>query len=393
MKKIKILGLVTMMLILIACNNGNEDACEGGLSTLVSVDPDEGVETERVEDVLDNMLSLEWGSDGVGLVLIDVLTGEVMGEFDLEESLGAFSLFNFSNGYFGARIGNERERECLDDGCHIWSVDLEGEHDYGMRYLVFDRSLDVAAEFFVTDENLQEAWMISQAVYADGELIVYHVPDWWDVYIDTGEAVSKIYRYYTNTGVSEVVFEMPDRLLIADIQIIDDGIFAFTARRFHDEHSQYYGFIEIESGNITYFSSQFNTSGMHVAYPHLLLNENVMPAWAGGVATGEVIVANLHTGETSVIQLDGEESMSAQLSLDGRHIVVIDETRNYFRKYEIASGELVVEIPVNIEGDWGSTVIPVTNSKFVIHSITYDDTNALMPNIESEYREIVEVNN
>lgn len=87
---------------------------------------------------------------------------------------------------------------------------------------------------------------------------------------------------------------------------------------------------------------------------------------------GEVIIFNVETGVSQLISLDGVESHWAMPSLDGRYIVTIDPTFSYFRKYEISTGNLVIEYAIHIQGDRVQNIVELPDGNFGIRLSNID---------------------
>jgi len=389
-KKIKFWGLVAMMLfVLVACNNGNEYVEKDDLSTPETEAPVVGVDTESSENsseddriILGKMPHLVRGADNFHVTLIDVLTGAELGEFTVESGQNIWDFFDFGNGYFGALVSNNVD----DDGNSLWIVNEDTEDDQltpggdvlhdeeNWRYLVFDAELNVVNEILITDENLQ-SWnghFTTHVMYHDGGLVVYYI---------THLAPQIIYSYNAYTGITDVFLEVDDdTLFFSDIYMMPSGHMAFRATRINDEVDVHYGFIDLDTVEISLFSeSNFrpssNLNGLSVSGSSLLINEDfAAPTMGGGnvlsVDRGEVLVANIETGDDYAVRLNGKESAWASLSIDGNYVVTVDATGNYFRKYEIVSGNLINEVRLDAEirTGWWLEIIPISESKYAVYS-------------------------
>lgn len=379
MKKVGFWGLLVIVLMLVACNGESEPVArdETYQASAIETEP-RNSESELVGDndfvddeILDIAPHLVWGSNTTYVVLIDLLTGNELAEFSVESGQMIWNFFDFGKGYFGALISN------LTDAGMMWDMN-EGTdgatHDEeNWRYLIFDTALNIVDEILITDDYLQSmtGHFITYVSYQAGQLMVYYI---------THLEAQTVYSYNTHTGATEIFLEVDDvTLFFGDIQMISTEYLAFRGTRLGDEVSVYYGFVDLEHHEITVFSeSDFRATssmnGLIVSGSYLLINEEFSaPTMGGGnvltVDRGEVLVAHAETGNHYVVQLDGMESVWANLSKNGSHVVTVDETGSYFRKYEVVSGNLAYEVrlEVDVPVGWGLEIIPLTENKYAMY--------------------------
>ena len=378
MKKVGLWGLIAIVLMLVACNGESEPVGRDETDQASVVETEwRNSESEPVrgdadfidDAILDSALHLVWGSNTTYVILIDLLTGNELTEFSVESGQIIWSIFDFGNGYFGALLSN------LTDGGMMWNMNDDSvTHDEeNWRYLIFDAELNIVDDILITDENLQSltGHFTTYVSYQGGELIIYYI---------THLEAQNIYRYNAHTGTTEIFLEIvDDTLFFGDIHMMPSRYLVFRGTRLDDEINVYYGFVDLGDNEMTIFSeSSFratsNLNGLIVSGSHLLINEDFSAPMMGGgnvltVERGEVLVAHAETGNNYVVQLEGAESVWARLSMDGNHIVTVDETGNYFRKYEISNGNLVYEVrlDVKIHTGWALEIISLTENMYVMY--------------------------
>jgi len=391
LKKLMILGVAALMLIFVACNDGNGDISEGystiPIDGISSVDP-VNTETEIIDDELaevemtfGNLTHLFHDSSEYA-ALIDVLTGEVLSTFEAGEGVGILDVFNFSGGYFGLLVGDveEAEGELTPEALELGFSNNRPAEDERLRYLILNEELVVIEELLITNEDLQTsiAHFGTDVVYESGQLFVYYAVDWSLLFARGGDNQT-IQRYNVHTGNIELLLEFEDdQFLVNEVRRVSAEKLAFRGNVFGVEnHVEFiYGFINVTTGAMTTFNAsnfRANHDGLRSAGEHVLIAEEFTPPTLGGgnvldVDRGEVIVFNVSTGRTQFVQLEGLESFWATLSLDGRYVVTIDSTFSYFRKYDIETGNLMIDQPINLVGNriWG--IIPFPGERYAIRS-------------------------
>ena len=374
MKKLKFLGLIAIILLLVACNGGDESVTGDGLETPGSEVPLGGVDPADDENgaVLESLAYLVLGSTSDYVALIDALTGHSLATFEREDGQWIWDIFNFDNGYFGLLVG---DAELSEDG-----LGLDIPDDERLRYLILDQNLTVIDELLITNEDLQD-WSTRHSSYVSyeaGQLVVYYVFDWMQAIWAGDDQRQSIRKYDVHTGETEVLVETDDEaLFLSKIWRLTSGKIAFTGNRLNDEVNIYYGFIDLATGAVTtFYQSGFRfTDKVSLANERFLLNEDFSAPTVGvgmlSVDLGVVLVVDAQTGRNYVVQLNGMESVWARLSLDGNYIVTIDETGNYFRKYEIPNGNLIYEVRLDTEARPGSwlEIIPIADVGYAVYSI------------------------
>ena len=364
-----LLILVSVITILVACTTleNQEDIPNQTAGSVQS-------ESTLPESFLE--LSMDFESF-YSVTLTDLISGEELASFEVEEGNLIHGIFHFDDSYFALLVGY---------GTFTSGV-FETPENEMLRYLIFDEGLNVIEEIFIADEYLQNSFrhFRTHVFFENNELIVYYVVDWMQAYW-SGEPQS-LRRYNAHTGETKVLFEVEDEnLSINQFWRVNDHIFAFTGSYLDDEINLYYGWIDLTANEMIVFSEPFNLGKVTTAGAYVLLAEGIdSPNARLGifeVTRGEVIVLNVETGDQRFIPLDGLESNLAQISFDGRHIVTFDEYNLMLKKYDINSGELVLEQAISIEGDVLETIIPLTSNSYLIISGNRDSDGTF-------YREIL----
>jgi len=363
MEKIKILGLIALLLVLVACGSEEE-----------SIEVNETTAPDEVEDAT-TQLHLIWGSTNHYVVLIDGLTGEEVARYERSSGEIISGIFNLGNGYFGLLIREASEEE-IAEGFFVSTLEDDERH----RYLILDESLNVIEDLVVTNEDFSYvgALFSAQPVFEGGELMVYYVftqmqAIWYD-------DVQSIRRYNVHTGETEVLFEFEDEALHLDRVVrVTPELIAFRGTRLNVERAVEYGFANLTTGEFQLFDEadfHFNHSGFMSQGSHVLITEEFIPPVMGQfggepeVERGEVIVFNVETGVNRLIQLEGLESFWAILSLDGRYVVTIDPSHAYLRKYDVETGELAVEQAIDLEGARIEEIIAVSRGQYGVRMVT-----------------------
>jgi len=342
--------------------------------------------TEANPLVPENLLRLNIDLENRRSVLLtNLLSNDILASFSVTEGSIIHRTFNFNNGYFALLVGYANT---TSDGVIEFA-----ENEY-LHYIILDESLAVLEVVYLTNEHLQSSFShpsVQNIYFEDEQLIIYYVVGWVQAYWD--EELQSIRRYNVHAGETDILFEVSDESLsINEISRVTDHIFAFTANRIDDELNLHYGFICFESEEMTTFSEPFNLGMITTSSNYVLLTESVDPqnAMQGifEVTRGEVIILNTETGNQYFIPLDGLESTWARLSLDGQHIVTIDKDSSMFRKYDINSGDLVLEQVINIDGDVLETFTPLTTNTYLIIS---GNRNSDGGSNETFYREVLTI--
>jgi len=363
MKKIKILGLIALLLVLVAC--GSEDEY---------IEINETTVPDEVEEITAR-LHLIWGSTNDYVVLIDGLTGEEVAHYERSSDEMISGAFNLGNGHFGLLIREASEEEMAEG---IFSS--SNEDDERHRYLILDESLNVMEDLIVTDEDFSYLGSLfsAQPVFEGGELMVYYVFTQMQAFWH--DDVQSIRRYNVHTGETEVLFEFEDTDLHLDrVARVTPELMAFRGTRTGVTGAVEYGFANLTTGQYQLFDEadfHFNHSGFMSQGSHVLITEEFIPPVMGQfggepeVERGEVIVFNVETGVNRLIQLEGLESFWAILSLDGRYVVTVDPSHSYLRKYDVVTGELAVEQAIDLEGARIEEIIAVSRGQYGVRTVT-----------------------
>ena len=381
MKKKKILGLITLLFLLAACESNGNEYEEQVLPGTEAETASTGVVTEREtdgDDLIENLdfssaYRLDWGGDRE-VVLIDYATGESRATLELPEGEWIWGVYNFNNGYFGLFVG---------DGT-LTDFFIERAEDERLRYLILDEELNVIEELFITNEDLIAPHSMANfgkhITYENSQLFVYYITDAMMVpwgYMDYQE----IRRYNVHTGVTETLIQLDEKLQLPKVRRINANMIAFTGSIWHTSDGEIrYGFLDLTTGTITSWEDpafpinsydQLKTAGTTVLIREALAPP-VMGEWGTGISVvrGEVITFNVATGERKIIQLEGLESYWATLSLDGRYIVTVDPNFSYLRKYDTTTGNIAAEIEIQFEGNGISRIIALPNGDYAIDGFT-----------------------
>lgn len=327
---------------------------------------------------------LTWGSSNDYVSLIAVTTGATVGYFAVDEQETIWQVFNFENGYFGLLVGDRGTAEEIAEGVFI---STNHNQDEQLRYLVLNQALQVIADLPITDEGTYGlayigSWLGSYVYFTGTELLVYYPftaiqAIWYD-------SVQGIRRFNATTGVTQNLVAITEPGLdLNQIVRVNAETIAFRGHRLNLYGQLEYGFINLTTGTMTLFSEpDFNANhdGLITRGEHVLIAEEFAPPTmgvAGGLSVlrGEVLAFNVVTGVNRVISLDGLASFWATLSLDGRYVVTVDEQLAYLRKYDVATGQLVNQVAVNLVGERIILLHPLSATEFLVQTTGNDGIN------------------
>ncbi|MCL2559856.1 MAG: hypothetical protein FWE07_05155 [Turicibacter sp.] len=411
MKKIMYLMTLLSIAVLMACTNDNTDLQnEETGDTPTNEEATTGSDTNDSTDVLiDTDILAELpefiphivprgrvSRFGEYLALMDLLTGDVLTTYELEDGEIVVNVFNFDNGYFGALIGMLDPLDLYfdlyfagltDDDFDLMAViDAAEEHDYQLRYLILDQQLNVLETLPITSEPLQDAnlHIFNLVVYEQGELFVYHVPN----YLFHGSSGANIYRYNVHTNVDELLFQMDHRINIHNMALLESGDLAFiggrlTVNMYELGPLMYYGVINLETNEMTLFNEYgFRHEAITSGGLQMLITEGVQieliedSRSEGAVTTDrdEVILIDTGSMTQAFVSLPELESAFSQLSQCGQYLMTINADRTYFKQYEIINGTSVSlnqQIPLQLgNASDRVTVFSLTDTIFAIHYLT-----------------------
>ena len=338
-KKIKALGLIAVMLILVACNNENYSYNEVEGQGILATEEDRGIPQivesfEAVQDEYDlnEFISVGGNKFGNGISLVDLFTGEIIAEaqFLFEEDQMVREIHEFPDGTYGAFVLSGVDITRDEDGTIAgasWGSDVD------LTFFLFDSELNLMQEFAITEERV--AWALWGAVvrFVNGEVVIYYHDRVWGEGLYVYNVMTHS-RDYIEIDIDEEIFI--DQLYATALP----NQFAFLGNRINDETHKYYGVIDVETGLVQYSRTDFSVGSMVVNGSYLLLTENPPPAFLGGVPESKVIVFNLITGEERFVQLASYESLYAIVIAD-RYVLTGSWER--IRLYDIQTNELVLD--------------------------------------------------
>lgn len=378
---LKLFSLLLFLIFLTACQDNkvenSDDSQHESLSQMIGEDINDISPSLNLE--LIPHLTRNEGT----ILLIDLVTGDTIAEHTLEhEHAWVAELFDFDHGYYIALVGISSESHLIHRGKmdatdfddEDWNRLLFQEHDYELEFLIFDQELSLleALPVEVNDElNIDIHGVGGVLTVDDGELMLYFSP-YRHV---TGATYSSIQKYNLHAGEQTTIIDGIDMdINIYEMKYIDDEHLFFISHSGGPDLGPIlstYCVINLATGEVDVETREgfLNLIPLGGTDPYILLFSR-----EEHVADEQWFILNPLTMENEVVQ-GGEEGLDkrlARLSLDGRHIVTIDEDNLYFRKYEVDSGNLIHEVRIDpIDNSIATAIFPITDSIYAIHM--YDE--------------------
>ena len=317
--------LVVLLLVLLSACTINRDEITEDESAGIVLSPI--VDNEVIEElaVLDPMPHISAYQNQI--TLLDLVTGEILANYDFNEEERIDEVWDLGDGFYAAWGGG-------------WRNHPQGFVENDFRIVIFDENLTPLETLLYDDEELPMLFL-SVLRFVDGELFVYG-PDNRNINWDT-DSTTNLLRINVHTEEIDILFEVELSLFfyefIDDQQIlVFDQITDWAAGRVHTQ----YGVLNLETGEIQSFVREgfaqghidFHGSKVLIAERHVTVE-----------VENEVIVFDLEDMSSEFIQLEHEESRWARFSLDGHHIVTINEEAYVFRKYDL-NGAIIAEVDI-----------------------------------------------
>ena len=149
---------------------------------------------------------------------------------------------------------------------------------------------------------------------------------------------NRIYMYNALTHETTLVFEAEDGLRFDAISWADDEQLAFLGQKRGSNYT-YFGVTDLSNNEIAYDYAEFSGPRLNVYGNYLLLLEDRNER---GEYRNEVIVFNLITHESTIIQVEDGESLDGVASVIADRFV-LTTTLDRIRAYEIATNQIVLE--------------------------------------------------
>ena len=367
--------LITLFILasLSACNNNVEETYSGSEvtgepihseSTGIVLPPE--IDDELHDELAELKPMIQIAMHQNRVMLINLLTGESLSSYELDEEEVVDQVWDLGNGYYAAWGGVPGTFD-FDTGDIV-------PDDF--RIIIFDENLN-SLETLSYDEKALPMLLFSLLRFVNGELFVYGLAwneNWEDPLTD-------FLRINVHTAKVETLFEVNQSLELYEFVNIDqilvfDRIIDWTAGRVHT----YYGLLDLETGAVQFFKRE------GFAHRHVDFHDSTMliaESHATTVVNHEVILFDWENQSSIFIQLEDDESMWARFSYDSNQIVTVNEALSVFRKYDF-NGELMIEVPFELpatiegeedfeEGDFldtmysGFAIYPITDQLYVMH--------------------------
>ena len=385
MKYIKILISIYVLSFLIACNSdGNESEVLLLLDVewteltddLVIPEPIGTVLEPIIDDLVDELseigivpyLTGVLNDEGIqSLVMIDLLTGEELATYKSAEGQVTSSVGDLGDGYFLASVTPM-----------FWDDDM-----LDTIFIIFDETLTVVETISFQGEVLPAVYDIVELV--DDQVFIYGwgwTGDWEDWTDDT-----ELLRVNIHTGEFEVLFEadlgMLSRAYNLHQFVNGTQILTSSLRTVEEtgEFSSHIGILDLELGEFIYeLELDSFALGWHIDFyrSKVFFSERRI---ATGRGRDEVVILDTESWTYQMVSLGVSaeeflpESSWARLSLDGNHIVTINEEQSAFRKYDM-DGVMISEVELEIlelgyEGfDMANSfqIFPLTEQIHIIHT-------------------------
>jgi len=401
MKYAKILTILFTVILLSACNS-NGETVDHENAEVTEVTGDESINNESSDiqtekNSIEELVDLEpvpyLTRNEATVLLIDLVTGAELATYVLEEEHAWVSqVYDFDNGYFAALVGVSSEQHLF----HRFLMDLDDvdwdtvlDHDYQLRFLIFDGELNLLEELPIDTSNATSYEFIhfhnmnAFVTFENGELLIYFSPNRAIV----GSNYSNIQKYNIHTGELITLFEI-DAYITELIKVDDERLFYVRPiDNFHDPNSIVgveYGVINLVTGETSIHRKEFHHQQIIATGTHVLMSEQNRRWDDDNEPRNAVLRFNILTMESELLALREGDGFWAYLSLDEAHIVTINEDFSYFRKYEITSGNLLYEVAIepmeesivvenedmafsSLEVSVVPVIVPITDSSYAIY--------------------------
>jgi len=320
--------VIFMILLLSACSITND--IEAGNDIIDEESPWNMpmVDAEVIAELLDSDPVPHWIVMNRQYLLMDLISGEILSEFEVDEGGFILGAWNLDNGYVFQK-GHPRDQES--------------------RLIILD---DMFNYIETLEYNEDESLMLFSSVlrFSDDELIVYGPR--WNEYWDT-DPLTDFLRFNVHTGEIEELFKIEGSMRLYDF-IGDNQIFISNQNTDWEAAFVYrdYGILSLDTGEIALFESDnFAYGDVFFQDTKVLLSE--AHPQQNQAYQNEILILNTQDMSSTFIQVKNGDGISAHFSFDGQHIVTINEEASVFRKYNL-NGEIIVEIkielPIDIEG-------------------------------------------
>jgi len=332
-KKITLLlGIPVLLLALVSCD-GNQ--------SIVGIRQEAQTMDEMiVEFSLETIPVIRRYTDGpgeerrTGMTLTDLLTNEILETLNFGAALNTpnIDLYELRLGYYGIYSPGFGGTSFAEDGRMTFGI---GDGDEWVdippaTFKIFNINSKNFQESDVTDLQL-----ILARYQSDFPLPVIYDDENFFMYYFIG---NRIYTYNPLIHETSLVFEAEDDLRFNRIVLVDDERIAFLGQKIGSSYD-YYGVINLANDEIIYDYANFPESGLSVYGNHLLLSGS----WNEGVEnTNEVIVFNLTTFESTLVQIDGSADLHETVGVIADRFVLVT-TLDRIKAYDIATNQLVLD--------------------------------------------------
>ena len=375
MKFLKFLSLFLLVAFLVGCQNdetGNEEIYpeNGNLETVETENVnDETTDVQTEEYPIEESTDLEPIPHVIGnhryvnqLLLVDVVTGEEMANYEFGEYDSIEQIWDLCEGYFVVWVGYEDlwwrslrlgEEEAFDN---------RTQSERNFRFVIFDEYLNYVETLLFNEEEFDIGLWGSVLRIVEGELFVYG----WEV---SFEQTADLLRINAHTRVVERLFSS---YIVNLHAFIDDNQILFSRFSTPDPGSPLadtytaYGILNLENEEISLFKIE------DYVYDRLIIDDlQVLITERGDLGatfelTNQVTVFDLENRTSEAIQLNDEDSTAAFFSYDGDHIVTININESVFRKYDFA-GRVVAEVDIELPDYFvhhNIRIFPITENSY-----------------------------
>ena len=324
-------------LLLVACADVSDDTA---IIRLAEIEDD--LELDHILFRTSDMIT-------AGPILVDILTGAIIAEFEIDETTWLRT------------VGESLEEHCTF--LSVYGVEnnmITSDDQLELTLLVLDNLLNVVEEFVITETDL--------IIYFLNSDVLLNEDDQWVIYYGNG---NRIYAYDVNAHTTSQVATMEDDFAFHQIRISDTNQLVFTGSVADDEN-KHYGWIDLETGDVELLvDTTISISELFVYESYVVFRNDLV--------NGEVIILNLQTSESRVIGLDGNESQDAKLIGGGRYIATVHTEwespfHTRFRIYDIQTLAVLFEHEIahadlgldDIDGIRNIEFIPIDENRYGI---------------------------
>jgi len=366
MKYVGILALLLMLTLLSGCSrDGGNDYDDRAETAHVSNEmPQIQIPDEVIEEVanLEPVLHLSYELNEVSL--LDVTTGEQVAVYAFDEDEVVERVWDLGDGYYAAWVGEESlwvlaQRLWLEEG-NTGMADVEFDYrnqsEHHFRIVIFDANLTVLDAVPYDEEELMSLFG-SVVRFVNGEFFVY------GTHLDSNcflNAACDFQRINVHTAEIETLLEFENSQPLISHGFVGDQQMLVTVSNSSGGPGQTeapsfsirYGIFDLETQELQLFEKE-NFWKLEVIYTDstmLISGMNTEAGWAMGERRGEVIVFDIASMTSEVIQLGYEGDFTMQFSFDGNDIMIINDTESVVRKYDL-NGEIVAEVEAGLPSD------------------------------------------